>query len=135
MRTGGWVSHAVAAAAVLASAVLIPAFCIPAVFAGASEVWFDEQGPSQWIYRATPDGTLLPRIGTGETCVNDLTVIGNEVWFSVDGSAKIGRLDFNGEGPVQGVSLIVPEPLTAVGLLLGCGMLARRWIRGFRNGR
>ena len=57
----------------------------------------------------------------------------NYHWWILESGT--GTIDDGGEGPVQGVNLIVPEPLTAVGLLLGCGMLARRWIRGFRNGR
>jgi len=64
-------------------------------FAGATEIWFSDKDVGQWIYRMTLDGTLLPRIGTGENNIKDLTLIGDEVWFSGNG-ARIGRLDFGG---------------------------------------
>ena len=65
------------------------------VFAEATEIWYSSKDVGQMIYRMTPDGTMLSGIGTGETNVKDLTVIGDEVWFSGNG-AWIGRLDFDG---------------------------------------
>jgi len=61
------------------------------------------------------------------------TVTLNYQWWLLESGPY--TIDDGGEGPVEGTSLIIPEPLTGVGLLMGVGLLARRWVRGVRQGR
>ena len=79
----------------LVTAMVVLFVITPAVLAGATEIWYSDKDVDGKIYRTTTDGTMLPSIGTGETDVKNLKVIGNEVWFSGNG-ARIGRFDFDG---------------------------------------
>ena len=80
---------------ILVAAVVVLIAINSSVFAGATEIWFSDKDVGQWIYRLALDGTQLPKIGTGHINVKDLTVIGDEVWFSGNNNF-LGRVTLDG---------------------------------------
>ncbi len=80
------------------------------------------------VLEASFDWSLFPE----EVVAGGRVTVNYHWWILESGPCTF---DDGGEGPQHGTNLIIPEPLTGVALLMGVGLLARRWVRGIRQGR